>query len=112
MTNNEPVSRVRLPGGPEQTISSVFVDERTALVFEFFDHSPAAQEHFGNDIAIMIVVAPEWRRALAIALGLPEDARDASVLAACAERFHSYFDVQPWLERNGIPFEKEFESQA
>ena len=102
MTNNEPVSRVRLPGGPEQTISSVFVDEQTALVFEFF----------GNDIAIMIVVAPEWRRALAIALGLPEDARDASVLAACAERFHSYFDVQPWLERNGIPFEKEFESQA
>lgn len=112
MTANGPVSRIRLPGGPTQTVSSVFVDKRTALVFEFFDHSPEAQEHFGNDIAIMLVVAPASRAALAIALGLPEDARDAAVLAACAKQFQNYFDVQPWLERNGIPFDKEFDSHA
>ncbi|MCM2314022.1 MAG: hypothetical protein NDJ92_02580 [Thermoanaerobaculia bacterium] len=112
MTGNEPVSRIKLPGGPEQTVSSIIVDERSAVAFEFFDFSPAAQEHFGNDIAISIVVAPSARAALAVALGLPEGAGDAALLGACAARFQSYFDVQPWLEQNDIPYEKKFESHA
>lgn len=112
MTGHEPVERVKLSGGPEQTVSSVWVDERRATIFEFFDFSPAAQEHFGNDIAITIVVDPLHRGALAIALGLPETVRDDALLAACASKFTSYFDVQPWLERNDIPFEKEFDARA
>ncbi|MGK2859713.1 MAG: hypothetical protein ACSLFQ_21155 [Thermoanaerobaculia bacterium] len=112
MTGNQPVSRIKLPGGPPQTVSSIFVDERRAVAFEFFDFSPAAQEHFGNDIAISIVVAPAARAALAIALSLPEGTGDAELLSACATRFQSYFDVQPWLEQNDIPYEKEFDSRA
>ena len=112
MTGNEPISRIKLKGGPEQTVSSIFIDEKNAVVFEFFDFSPAAQEHFGNDIAITIIVESAERAALSVALGLPEDARDSSILNACSERFGSYFDVQPFLERYDIPFGKEFDSRA
>ena len=112
MTGNESISRIKLSGGPEQTVSSIYFDARDAAVFEFFDFSPAAQEHFGNDIAIAIVVARSARGAMAVALELPESAEDAAILSACAARFQSYFDVQPWLERNDIPFEKEFDARA
>ena len=59
MTGNESISRIKLSGGPEQTVSSIYFDARDAAVFEFFDFSPAAQEHFGNDIAIEI--SGEWQ---------------------------------------------------
>ena len=82
MTGNESISRIKLSGGPEQTVSSIYFDARDATVFEFFDFSPAAQEHFGNDIAIAIVVARSARDAMAVALGLPVILRRAAMARA------------------------------
>jgi hypothetical protein len=112
MTQEKPLAQVKLPGGPEQTVSSVFVASDGSVHFDFFDFSPAAQEHFGNDIAITIIVATSARPALLAALSLPAGVDETSIVAACAERFLHYFDVQPFLEEHSVPFEKEFDPRA
>jgi hypothetical protein len=112
MGEDEPVAKAKLTGGPEQTVSSVFVTSDGTVHFDFFDFSPTAQEHFGNDIAITINVALDARPALLQALSLATDAPADDIVAACAARFQHYFDVQPFLERHEIPFEKTFDAWA
>ncbi len=106
------VAKIKLEGGPEQTVSSIVIGVDGSVGFDFFDFSPMAQEHFGNDVAYTIVVAPVDRPALMRAFALSADAPDDSILAAGAELFQSYFDIQPFLEKHAIPFEKEFDSWA
>jgi hypothetical protein len=112
MTDEKHLARVKLPGGPEQTVSSVFVTADGSVHFDFFDFSPAAQEHFGNDIAITIVVGPAAREALLVALSLPSGTDPDAIVSACGRRFQHYFDVQPFLEEHSIAFEKQFDTRA
>lgn len=112
MAEDKPVAEIKLTGGPEQTVSSVFVNPDGSVHFDFFDFSPVAQEHFGNDIAITISVPVTARDALLLALSLPLDADAASIVRSCGERFQHYFDVQPFLEEHEIPFDKKFDTWA
>lgn len=112
MNEREPMAKAKLTGGPEQTVSAVFVTDDGAVHFDFFDFSPMAQEHFGNDIAITIHVTPVARGALLHALSLAPDAPADVIVATCAARFQNYFDVQPFLDRHDIPFDKTFDSRA
>jgi len=110
MTEQRPLAKIKLTGGPEQTVSSVFVGSDGSVHFDFFDFSPAAQEHFGNDIAITIIVAPAGRNSLVAALSLPAGADDDAIVNDCGQRFQHYFDVQPFLEEHAIPFDKTFDT--
>ncbi|MFA6955208.1 MAG: hypothetical protein WC538_04965 [Thermoanaerobaculia bacterium] len=112
MTEEKPLALVKLTGGPEQTVSSVFVGADGSVHFDFFDFSPAAQEHFGNDIAITIIVGPSAREALLVALSLPAGSNAETIVSACGLRFHHYFDVQPFLEEHSVAFDKKFDTRA
>ncbi|MBI2215412.1 MAG: hypothetical protein HYU52_17315 [Acidobacteria bacterium] len=112
MAEDKPVAETKLTGGPEQTVSSVFVNPDGSVHFDFFDFSPVAQEHFGNDIAITIIVPFTARESLLRALSLPPDTDANAVVTACGGRFQHYFDVQPFLEEHEIPFDKKFDAWA
>lgn len=112
MTEEKPLANIKLPGGPEQTVSSVFVNSDGSVHFDFFDFSPVAQEHFGNDIAITIIVRPDARDTLLAALSLSAGADADAIVSACGARFQHYFDVQPFCEEHAIPFDKEFDTRA
>jgi hypothetical protein len=112
MADEKPVAEIKLRGGPEQTVSSVFVNPDGSVHFDFFDFSPVAQEHFGNDIAITIIVSPAACHSLLHALSIPVDSGAGAIVSACGERFQNYFDVQPFLEEHGIPFDKDFDTWA
>jgi hypothetical protein len=103
---------VRLRGGPEGSASLVYVRESGELVVECFDHGEAAEAAFGNDVALLVAVSPEWKPRVFERLGGEGACSDAALLALVAERFESYFDAKAWLEAEDIPFRREFDPRA
>lgn len=107
--------QVKLSGGVPQTSTSVYLSEGGDLCVEMYDFSPAAQEHFGNDVAYTLVVSASEIVRIAEFLGvasLPEESRLGRLLAAIAARFESYFDIKDWLTQQQIPFTTKFEPRA
>ncbi len=115
--------RVKLRGVLAHTASSAAIDGEGNLVVELYDFSAEAHHWLGNDVAFMLKIAAadkaEALRRLrtaqhpAYALDSGRDSNsDATLLQLVAERFDDYYDVERWLNDEGIPFRKEFEPWA
>ncbi len=103
-----PDRRVKLTGGPEKTVTWIWLDPETGgqLKIEFYDFSETAQRMFGNDIAYTITVH-EMTKLLSLT-----KQGETSLISWMMENFRSYFDVKKWLEKNEIAFSIERESWA
>jgi hypothetical protein len=97
--------RVKLTGGPEKTVTWIWLEENRLKV-EFYDFSETAQRMFGNDIAYTITV-----NELSRLFSLTRQGEE-SLIQWLAERFQSYFGIKRWLEENEIGFSMERESWA
>jgi hypothetical protein len=97
--------RVKLRGILDHTASSAAITADGSLVVELYDFSPEAHRWLGNDVAFLLNID---------AAGHFADAYDddAALLQLLAERFDDYYDVERWLNDEGIPFRKEFEPWA
>ena len=98
--------RVKLSGGPEKTVTWIWLDNNDQLKVEFYDFSETAQRMFGNDIAYTITV-DEMDKLFSTA-----KQSQTSVISWMEQNFQSYFGVRRWLEENGIGFSVERESWA
>jgi len=109
--------RVRLRGILAQTASSAAIGDDGSLVVELYDFSDAAQRCLGNDVAFLLKLGAAEKAEMLTRL-LPAERspctpdRDALLLQLLAERFADYYDVEQWLNDQGIPFRKEFEPWA
>jgi len=74
--------KVKLSGGPEKTVTWIWLDNNGHVKVEYYDFSESAQRLFGNDIAWM------------------------------EQYFKSYFGIKKWLEENKIDFSTEVEGWA
>ena len=111
MTQNDDC-RMRLKGGPEHTVSWVYLRDDGSLIVEYFDHSEKAHECVGEDVAWLLTVdAADKTRLLDLLLGSDasrgERDIDQILLQAMADRVDSYFDAQTWFDEHGIPYRKE-----
>jgi hypothetical protein len=109
--------RVKLRGVLAHTASSAAVDSDGNLVVELYDFSAEAHRWLGNDVAFVLNVdaagkAEALRRLRAAGHFADPHDDDAALLQLLAERFDDYYDVERWLNDEGIPFRKEFEPWA
>ena len=102
------VQKVRLSGGPDKTVTWIWLDPETGgqLNVEYYDFSEPAQKFFGNDIAWTITVNNMDK------LYATVDQNEASIIPWMEQYFTSYFGIKQWLEENGIDFSIERESWA
>ena len=98
--------RLKLTGGPEKTVTWIWLDNNGRLKVEFYDFSETAQRMFGNDIAYTITVDEMTRLFSLTGQG------EVSLIPWMAEKFQSYFGIKRWLEENEIGFSVEIESWA
>jgi hypothetical protein len=109
--------RVKLRGVLAQTASWAIIADDGNLVVELYDFSDAAQKWLGNDVAFLLKLDSEQKDAALARLlsGEPRPSAsddDTLLLQLVAERFADYYDVERWLNDQGIPFRKEFEPWA
>jgi retron-type reverse transcriptase len=97
--------RVKLAGGPEKTVTWIWL-ETSQLKVEFYDFSETAQRMFGNDIAYTITVH-EMTRLFALT-----NLNEVLLIQWLSENFGSYFGIKKWLEENEIGFNVERDSWA
>jgi hypothetical protein len=109
---------VELKGGLKHTASSVKIKHDGSLVVELYDFSDDAQQWLGNDVAFLLKVSlADKSRMLSCLLEgqtkMPGPLeRDALLLQLLKEQFDSYYEVKRWLDKNKIPYEKEFDPWA
>ncbi|MCS6938371.1 MAG: hypothetical protein RMJ55_08550 [Roseiflexaceae bacterium] len=107
---------VKLSGGTPETVTFVYGDSEGNLIIESYDHSSQAEGVFGNDVAFLMHIAAEHKlRIWALLRGAgrsPSSGSDAELFTALQERFGDYYEVQRWLDANGIPYRKEFDGRA
>jgi hypothetical protein len=110
--------RVELKGGLKHTASSVKIKDDGSLVVELYDFSDDAQQWLGNDVAFLLKVSlADKSRMLSCLLEgqtkMPGPLeRDALLLQLLKEQFDSYYEVKRWLDKNKIPYQKEFDPWA
>ena len=98
--------KIKLSGGPEKTVTWIWLDTNGQIKVEFYDFSETAHRMFGNDIACTITVG-EMDKLFSAAR------KDGtSVIGWMAESFQSYFGIRHWLEENEIGFSVKRESWA
>jgi hypothetical protein len=112
-----PEKRVKLRGILAQTASFATILEDDSLVVELYDFSAAAHTFLGNDVAFLLKLEPAAKTEALARLITPERPSisadgDALLLQILTERFADYYDVERWLNDQGIPFRKEFEPWA
>ena len=98
--------RVKLSGGPDKTVTWIWLDNNGQLKVEYYDFSEAAQRLFGNDIAYTITVHEMDK------LYATVNQNEISLILWMEQYFISYFGIKKWLEENGIKFSVETESWA
>lgn len=107
---------VKLAGGLPGTATFLYGGPDGSLVVELYDHSPDAESSFGHDVAFLMHVAAEHKPRMLALLGGPEQPAtgcgDSELFDRLRDRFQDYYEVQRWLDANGIPYEKEFDSWA
>ena len=98
--------KIKLSGGPEKTVTWIWLDMNGQIKVEFYDFSETAHRMFGNDIAYTLTVG-EMDKLFSAA------SKDGtSVIGWMAENFQNYFVIRHWLEENEIGFSVERESWA
>jgi len=106
---------VTLRGLLEHTSSTARVLDDGRLELEYYDFSPAAHAHLGNDVAWIYRLDSSQKPRLSVLLGartgsaIPDD---QSILDALAQSFADTPQVKAWLLEMKIPFEEEFDSWA
>lgn len=98
-------TKVKLSGGPEKTVTWVWL-EKGKLKVEFYDFGESAQQLFGNDIAWTLTVT-EMEELFSIT-----EQDEASLIPWLHENYKSYFAIKKLLEERGIAFHNEIESRA
>jgi hypothetical protein len=98
--------KVKLSGGPEKTVTWIWLDDNGHVKVEYYDFSEDAQRLFGNDIAYIITVH-EMNKLLSTI-----SQSETSVISWMEQYFKSYFSVKRWLEENKIDFSVEVEGWA
>jgi len=108
--------RVKLRGVLDRTATSATIDADGSLIVELYDFSPEAHRWLGNDVAFLLKIDAAEKagalRRLRAARHCADAYDDAALLQLLAERFDDYYDVERWLNDEGIPFRKEFEPWA
>lgn len=97
--------KVKLSGGPEKTVTWIWL-ENDQLKVEYYDFSEPAQKFFGNDIAWTITVHNMEKLFCTI------NQNETTLIPWMEQYFKSYFGIKQWLEENGIGFDMERESWA
>lgn len=97
--------KTKLAGGPEKTVSWVWL-ENSQLKVEYYDFSEEAQRMFGNDIAYTITVKEMER------LYSSSKQNEDVIIQWLVDNFQNYFAVKKWLEEMDIDFHLETESWA
>ncbi len=111
-------NRVKLKGVLEHTASSAEIKSDGSLVVELYDFSSEAEQFFGNDVAFLLIVSASDKdkvlsRLMEKQAQTPDIANpDELLLRLLKDRFVDYYAVKQWLEENGIPYQKEFDSWA
>lgn len=101
------IKKVRLAGGPDKTVTWVWLDSVSGqLKVEYYDFSEAAQTRFGNDIAYTITVY-EMKKLFSTV-----NQNETSLIPWMEQYFKSYFGIKKWLKENGIGFRLEIEGWA
>jgi hypothetical protein len=100
--------KVKLAGGPEKTVTWIWLDPETGgqLKVEYYDFSEPAHEFFGNDIAWTITVGEMDKLYSAV------NQNETSIIPWMEQSFRSYFGIKQWLEENRIGFHIARESWA
>lgn len=98
--------KTKLSGGPDKTVTWIWLENTGQLKVEYYDFSEAAQRLFGNDIAYTITVN-EMAKLLSTI-----NQSETSVIAWIEQYFKSYLGIKKWLEENKIDFSIERESWA
>ena len=85
------------------------------IELELYDHSPSAEQHFGNDVAWLYRVPdaeiPRLTRALEARIGQRITDRE-KILQTFATHFDHVHAIRDWLKASGIPYEEHFDSWA
>jgi hypothetical protein len=115
-TQPQDSERVTLRGGLPGTATFLYIGADGSLIVELYDYSPQAEEHFGNEVAFLLHVAPEHKAQMLALLRDPAathgDGGDAELLALLCGRFRDYHGVQRWFDANDILYQKTFDSRA
>lgn len=108
--------RVTLRGGLPGTATFLYTEADGSLIIKLYDYSPQAEEHFGNEVAFLLHVAPEHKAQILVLLcdraATHGDGNDAELLALLRDRFRDYHEVRHWLDAHDIPYRKTFDSRA
>ena len=100
-------------GRGKDDVSWVYASAQGKLVVEFYDHGEEAERFNGRDVAMLLEFDAAAQTTLARALEptWPESDLQALMLAL-TRRFDSYFAVQEYVQRNGLPFHKRVDYDA
>ena len=98
--------KTKLLGGPDKTVTWIWLNNDGQLNVEYYDFSEAAQRLFGNDIAYTITVNQMDK------LYTTVNQNETSLISWMEQYFKSYFGIKKWLEENGIDFSIEREGWA
>jgi hypothetical protein len=98
--------KVKLSGGPEKTVTWIWLDNNGQVKVEYYDFGESAQRLFGNDIAYTITVI-EMDKLYAMV-----NQNETSLIVWMEQYFKSYFGIKKWLEENKIDFSTEVEDWA
>ena len=105
-------SKQWLKGGLEHTVTWVEVLPDGGLLVELYDHSPEAEQWFGNDVAFLLKVEASNKTRLLEGLMLESNSDDEVLLERIQNQFADYYDFKQWLEAQQIPFQTQFDSRA
>jgi len=96
----------KLSGGPDKTVTWIWLDDDGQLKVEYYDFSEAAQRLFGNDIAYNLT----FKQMDKLFSTVNQDA--TSLISWMEQYFKSYFGIKQWLTENGIDFRVDIEGWA
>jgi hypothetical protein len=109
--------RVKLKGVLENTTTSVEIMDDGSMVIEFYDFSKEAESSFGNDVAYILTVNCSEKEKVLLRLAKKQEMtdnldKDKILLRLMEEQFKDYFEIQEWLQANGIEYRKSFDPWA
>ncbi len=108
--------RIKLTGGLKNTSSSVEIKKNGSLVIELYDFSKSAEDHFGNDVAFLLVLSASDKQLMLSKLSKNQEVTDIDpdtlLLQLIKLQFSDYYAIKAWLKESQIAYKKEFDSWA